>query len=491
MMTKTNRRIIPLAMAVSLFLFGAGALQAQDDKLEGFKITGLPLISYSTDDGFGYGLRIFGTNYVEGIDPFDYQMYGQYYKTTFGYEYHEFSLDTLNFLGTPYRVKFNTGFARTLNAQWYGRGNFHDLQKEDKIKNGELPVGENIPAVADVMIRKDQKVPEGWEWVRTMYSPYITPNRKAVDNFQDFLNRDPQRHPNTEIVNTKGREYYRQTQNKYYNYDRIRPFATATTEEWIGDSNFKYFVGFRGQRYKIQSYKNDIDSGDRLPNNQTLIDLERPTGYDATEKPRYVNGVRGAVAYDSRPREREKNPNGGIFADLHVEGVGKGTGSDYTFTRVTATYRQYIDILPSLFNPAGELVFAYRIQGQETFGDVPFFEMGRIYTMDESNEGVGTNRGVRGYAANQFVDRVMGMVNTELRWTFAKTGFLGGMNFVLLGYYDTGRVADKWENMTSDGMHNAVGGGIRMVWQKNTIVNISYGRSKYGVNGNFSFNHMF
>ena len=492
-MNSISRTILATSLVTGLLLASSPVTaQEEGNTLEGFKVTGLPLVSFSTDDGFGYGLRIFGTNYVEGVDPFDYQMYVQYYKTTLGFEYHEVALDTLNFLGTPYRVKFNAGFARTLNAQWYGRGNFHDLQKEQKIKNGELPTGENIPEVADIPIRKDQKdIPEGWEWVRSFDSPYLTLNRKAVDNFQDFLEREPQRHKTSDIVNTKGREYYRQTQNKFYNYDRIRPFATASTEQFIGSSNFKYFLGFRGQRYRIQSYKNDIDSGDRLPNNQTLIDLERPTGYDATEKERFVNGVRGAIAYDSRPREREKNPNTGIFADLHVEGVGKGTGSHYTFTRVTATWRHYIDIFPSLFNPAGELVFAYRIQGQETFGDVPFFEAGRIYTMDEANEGIGTNRGVRGYAANQFVDTVMGMVNTELRWTFAKTGFLGGMDFVMLAYYDTGRVADKWENMTSDGMHNAVGGGIRMVWQKNTIVNISYGRSKYGVNGNFSFNHMF
>ncbi len=484
-----------LLSALTAALLTSGALYAQEEggpaKLEGFKITGLPLVSFSSDDGFGYGLRIFGTNYVENIEPFDYQMYAQYYKTTLGYEYHELSLDKLGFLGSPYRVKFNTGFARTLNAQWYGRGNFHDLQKEDKIRKGNLPVGENLPESANVPIRKDQEIPKGWEWVRSFDNPYLTLNRKAVDNFQDVLDGKQQRHDNKDIVNVKGREYLRQTQNKFYNYDRINPFFTATTEEWVGDSNFKYFVGFRGQRFKIQSYQNDIDSGDRVPNNQTLIDLERPTGYDATEKPRYVNGLRGAIAYDSRPRNREKNPNDGIFTDLHVEGVGSGTGSDYTYTRVTGTFRQYIEVTPSLFNPTQELVFAYRIQGQETFGDVPFYEAGRIYTMDESNEGIGANRGVRGYAANQFVDRVMGMVNTELRWTFTKTSFLGGMDFVLLAYYDTGRVAPSWEEMTSDGMHNAVGGGIRMVWQKNTIVNISYGRSKYGANGNFSFNHMF
>jgi hemolysin activation/secretion protein len=117
--------------------------------------------------------------------------------------------------------------------------------------------------------------------------------------------------------------------------------------------------------------------------------------------------------------------------------------------------------------------------------------MGRIYTMRESALGLGGNGGIRGYPANQFVDRMMTVFNTELRLTSFKVSALGGIDFVILGYYDVGRVAHSWEDWQAKDMHRAGGGGLRLVWQKNTIINISSGRSKYESNTNFSFNHMF
>jgi hypothetical protein len=448
---------------------------------EPMKFGGLPLVSYNSDDGFGYGVRAFGTVKEEGFAPYRYQLYVQYYKTTLGFEYHEINLDYLNFLGSPLRWKLSAGFSRTLNAQWYGQGNFHDIRREQAIKEGRLPINENIPDSPDL--------------VQTKFGNQdITFNRKAVDAFTD-----PGKHEcklefpsQCDIVNVRNREYLRQTQNKYFNYDLIKPFFKASTEDWIGDSNFKWYFGVLGQRYKVQSYHGDIDSGDKLPNNKTLIDIEKPYGYDATEDRRYVNGARVAVAYDSRPRDREKNPNAGIFADLHYWGVGKGTGSHYTFHRVTATWRQYIELFPGLLNPSGnELVFAYRLQGQETFGDAPFYELGVITTMNESSDGLGGKRGLRGYPANQFVDNVMAQLNTEVRWTFAKLSALGGLDFILLGYYDVGRVGKTWKEIENRGLHAAAGGGIRLVQQGSIVVNISGGRSKYESHVNFDFNHMF
>lgn len=439
-----------------------------DPGLEGFKVTGLPLISFSTDDGFGYGVRAYGTYYEEGYAPFKFQAFAQYYKTTRGYEYHEVSLDALKFLGTPLRLRLDGGFERTLNAQWYGYGNYHDLARIKQIKNGEIPINENTPPNT----KRDLY----------QYDQNITLNNLALTN--PFGSGNQIFNPSQRVL--------RESQDKYFYYDRIRPFINISTEDFIGDTNFKWFAGVRGQRYKIQSYQGDFDNGNTVANIKTLIDNERPYGYDATQDRKYVNGVRGAIAYDSRPRDRESNPNGGIFTDIHVEGVGKGTGSHYSFTRTTVTWRQYFDVAPSFFNSFDkELVIGYRLLGQETSGDVPFFEAGRIYTMRESAEGLGGNGGVRGYSANQFVDKDMVIGNLEMRLTTFKISALGGMDFVLLGYHDEGRVGASRREIDMDNWHKANGGGVRIVWQKNTIINISYGRSKYGANGNFSFNHLF
>ncbi len=434
----------------------------------------LPLVSYNTDDGFGYGLRVYANGYDEGYAPYKYQVYGQYYKTTRGYEYQELSIDQLKFAGTPLRIKMNMGLERTLNAQWYGYGNAHDIPKQEKIKKGEVPINENVPASRDMyQLDEDFGVRE------------LTINERGLQQLQRGQAVD-----GTGV--NPGPRYLKETQNKYFYYDRISPFFTLTSEDFILGSNFKWYGGIRAKQYRIQSYQGDREAGNFYPNGETLIDQDHLTGYDATEKPRYVNGVRVAFAYDSRPRVREKNPNDGIFADVHTETVGKGTGSAYSFYRVTATYRQYFEILPSVFKPMDrELVFAFRLLGQKTTGDVPFFEAGRIYTMDESNEGIGGNRGVRGYNANQFVDKVYAIFNTELRLTTFKVSAIGGIDFVFLGYYDVGRVAERVDELDGTGLHSAVGLGLRLVWKRNTIINISSGKSKYGSNTNFSFNHMF
>lgn len=469
--------MIKRSFIVLVFIaFASAQIHAeQKDELQGLKFTGLPLVSVNSDDGFGYGLRVFATYYEEGTDPFLWQAYGQYYKTTRGYEFHELNLDAVRFLGLPLRVRMRGGLERTLNAQYYGFGNFQDIQRQKKIKRGEIAINENVvrdPVTGDV-------VNDVWTFDEYGNS-VVSINERALQGRTDPGIFNP------------GKRLLGYTQDKYFYYDRIRPFAELTTEQFFGDTNFKWFFGLRGQMYEIQSYQGDFEGGDKLPNNPTLIDLEKPVGYDATEKERFVNGIRGGLMYDSRPRKRELNPNAGIFADLHVEGVGKGTGSHYSYMRYTFAWRQYIEVLPSLFNPRDEeMVFAYRLLGQRTTGDVPFFEAGRIYTTRESAEGLGGSGGLRGYPANQFVDKVMAMANFEMRYTFSKVALLGGIDWVLLVYHDVGRVAPTNHDMTLKGLHNATGLGIRMVWQRNTIVNISAGRSQFESNFNFGFNHMF
>lgn len=455
-----------LLLILFLISFSIFSQEQKQDELKGLKFTGLPLISFSTDDGFGYGVRIYGTYYEEGYAPFKYQSYGQFYRTTKGFEYHEFSLDYLKFLGTPFRVRMNIGIERYLNAQYYGFSNYQDLPRQKKIKSGELPINENLEATPTLYKVND---------VITLNTNYLVNN-----NIFDTNNFN------------KSEKELKESQDKYFNYDSIKPFFTITSEDFIGNTNFKWFAGIRMQRYRIQSYQGDVDKGQTYRNIKTKIDHEKPTGYDATEKPRYVNTIRLAFAYDSRPRVRELNPNDGIFTDIHLEGAGNATGADYSFIRYTLTFRQYIEILSNIFKPNNqELVFAYRIQTQKTDGDVPFFEAGRIYTMRESALGMGGNNGIRGYPANQFVDKVMGVFNTELRLTTFRVQALGGIDFVLLAYYDVGRVAPSYSEFAMKDFHRAMGGGLRLVWQRNTIINISYGRSQYEANGNFSFNHMF
>ncbi len=459
---------------------GAGG-EPQD--LEGLKFTGLPLPSYNDDIGFTYGLRVIATYYEKDYDPYRFQLWGQYLASTKGYEDHAANLDALNFLGTGLRVKIRAGFERTLNAQYYGFGNFQDIRQIERIQTGEVPVGENIPETRTIL--------EGYDIGRG--TDLVDPKFGEEFNINENILTNPNGIADGTAINP-GRRVLRERQNKYYFYDRIRPYAEAATQNFIGDTNFLWFVGLRGQRYKIQSYYGDRDDGELEPNSLTLLDVEQPLGYDAVEAGtrRYVNMTRLAVGYDSRPRVRELNPNSGIFADVHYEAAGGWSGSHYDFQRLTVTWRQYFDVAPSFFNSFDhELVLAYRLLGQETYGDVPFFEAGRIYTMNESSEGLGGSGGLRGYPSNQFVDKVMTMGNFEARYTFARVGFLGGIDFQAMYFYDIGRVAPGIKDWTLDGFHKAWGPGISLVWQRNTIVTIFVGESEFETFTAFKLSHMF
>lgn len=430
------------------------------------KFTGLPLPSYNDNDGFGMGVRGYLTRYDENFSPYKWQIWAQVYKTTKKRESHEFKADILNFLNSSLRVQIQGGYVRFQSAQYYGTGNFQNMERIEKIRNGEIPITENIPESRDI---------------RQLDLDFI-PALKEELSINEELGFNP------------GRRVLRERQNKYYTYDRIEPYLMFTTENWIGNTNLKWWTGVKTVSYKIDSYYGDKDDGEAETNTRTLLDIDKPVGYDAIEKAKNINLFRFALAYDSRPRLREKNPNSGIFSDIHFAVADKKSGSDYNFTKLTLTYRQYIELFPDYFHEQDEeLVLGFRILGQETFGEAPFFELNRIYTKEiqEQSEGLGGTSGLRGYLSNQFVDRVMVMANTELRYTFSKKPWLGGMNWILITYFDGGRVGAERKEIDSDGWHKAWGGGIRLVWQANTIISITTGVSKFSKYTAFSFGHMF
>ena len=451
-----------LVIGITTLFIWTGTLHA-----EGISWTGLPLISFNSDDGFGYGARVIATQPDATLKPFKYQIWGQYYKTTKGRENHEVKFDILDFLGTGLRFKVQGGFVRFNSAQYYGLGNYQDIQKNTAIRKGELPINENIPSVRDFYQINE------WNEELTLNQNFAT--SQGLDGINP------------------GRRIIRERQNKFFLYDRVEPYGSIITEDFIGQSNFKWQLGYRLTRYRLDTFYGDFDDGEGEPNSRTLIDIDRPHGYDATERRKYVSLPRVGFIYDSRPRDREKDPNSGIFSDIHYVGSGKGTGSDYSFQKVTLTWRHYIEVGHGFFHAMGqEMVLAYRFQGHETFGDAPFYELEKVYSAEETARGLGGGYGLRGYPSGQFVDKVMAMANGEMRYTFAKTGFLGGMNFVALAYYDIGQVAPTRAELSMDrGFHKAWGGGIRMIWKKNTVVNISHGFSAYEAYTAFDFGHMF
>ncbi len=398
---------------------------------EGFAITGLPLIGYNDDFGLIYGVRLIGTYYEAGYAPYRYQVWVQYLSSSLGYENHAAKMDYVRRSGP--RIISQVGYSRHPLAAYYGYGNEQDIRRIQGI------TGKRSPAIAvGSNLARGRELSAG------------------------------------EIV---------ESQNRYYNYDYTSPYASATLEDFLSNSNFKWFVGFLGLHYTIRSYHRDTEQAERIANTLTYIDIEQPLGYESVrnDKGRTVNYLRAAWAYDSRPRLRENNPNSGIFADIHYENTGQLLGSDYNYSNLTLTWRQYISIAPSFWKRRKmESIFAYRLMARETMGGTaPFFEAGKIRNMRESADGLGGLGGLRGFPFNQFIDKFITLANLEWRHTFLRTGVLGGMDLQSFVFYDIGRVAPSRAKWQFGDLHSAYGLGGANVWQKNTVILLFFGFSEF------------
>lgn len=411
-------------------------------KPDGLAITGLPLFAFNDDLGLTYGARVIGSYYQKDYAPYRYQFWAQFLNSSLGYVDHAVRMDYVSKNGLRWIAR--AGFQRELFANYYGYGNNQDVRRIRRVTGDREPV-----------------VPIGANLVRKNFS----------------------------------NEQLKESQNRYYNYDYQAPYITTSLEDWIFNSNFKWYIGFQGKRYIVRSYFGDIEASEKEPNILTYIDIEQPVGYETVrdDVERSVNYARFALAYDSRPRKRENNPNAGIFTDIHLENSGEVIGSDYAFSNLSITWRQYVSILPSLWAKIDmESIFAYRFMIRETLnGTAPFFEAGKLRNIREEVNGLGGQNGLRGYPSNQFIDKFITLANFELRHTFLRTALLGGMDFQLFSFYDIGRVAPSSSQWQPKEFHKAGGGGFSTIWQDNTIVLFFLGYSKEHSFTAFKLSHTF
>ncbi len=435
--------VIAITLPLSLFVQAQGKPKKKaKQSTEGLAITGIPLISYNDDLGLTYGLRLIGTYYKEEYRPYNYQVWGQYLNSSLGYVNHAANIDYLSQGGLRLRTKI--GYKRDLLADYYGYGNHQDIRKIRRITGDQTPV-----------------VPVGPNLLRS-----------------DFTD-----------------EQIEESQNRYYNYDYTSPYIDISIEDWINASKFKWFLGFLGHRYTVRSYYQDLEPSEGVPNDLTYIDIEQPLGYETIREgiARSTNYARLGLIYDSRPPERERNPNSGIFTDIHYENASGALGSDYDYSNLTLTWRQYIEILPSLWNKIGmESIFAYRLMARETFGGTaPFFEAGKVRNVREIANGLGGTGGLRGFPSNQFIDKFITIGNFELRHTFLSVEALGGMDFQTFFFYDIGRVAPSSKQWQTKDFHKAYGPGLSAIWQKNTVALLFFGFSEFHRFTAFTLNHSF
>ena len=344
---------------------------------------------------------------------------------------------------------FEAQAGQFLNPQefYFSRSNFQDMQKIARIQDGREAVTDNLPESPTILRGRS-----------------VSLNRLYLDRYV----RDGDPRIDSDEINP-GREVLRQRQNRHFQYGLKRNLGQFAVQKTLGDSHWALGAGLRGTHVRTDSYRGDKEQGDFFPNSPTLLDLERPVGYDSTRRSVFANKARVELEYLSLPEERQGHPNRGLRSGVRYESSGRGTGSHYTFDRVLLYHHHYIELFPSYFQPGGrEMVLAYRLIGTQTFGDIPFFE----------EKGLGGTL-LRGYPANQFTDRVQVAASLEVRYTAIPARRPGGVAFGVVAFADTGRVAPTPRQIDSYGWHRAGGAGVNIIFGNRFAIELLGGASTY------------
>ncbi|HBH08354.1 MAG TPA: hypothetical protein DDX40_03005 [Rikenellaceae bacterium] len=268
----------------------------------------------------------------------------------------------------------------------------------------------------------------------------------------------------------------------FYKYDRATFNFKADFSGRISD-RFSWEAGYHFNQFMVKDYKPQ-DSDYAL----SLFGLYKVWGIIPSEDKSKdcSSAIRIGLVYDSR--DYEGVPTKGILAKAHIIAAPKFLGSSESYLKVHATLRHYIPVVKE------NLVFAYRLDYQESLGDAPWYVIpfytpgGPVY----DNSAVGGYRTVRGLMYNRVAGPAVGFVNAELRWKFASftiwnqdiglmlSGFCDGIS--TLKSYDitnhTGAFPKLYakyiDTSRPDIFHLSTGAALKLILNRNFVLNVEY-----------------
>jgi hypothetical protein len=405
-------------------------------KNEGGYVTGLPLASYSTDTGFGFGARAY--YYWNGYrdderfanTPYLFRVFAQAYATTGGVQFHWLDLDAPKFADSPYRVRGQLIFARATDSNYFGLGE------------------------------------------RTLDALRF-PGSPAFDTYADY---SAAQHA---IVGGE-------TFAKYDQYDLLKPAGFASVER--GFDNVRVISGLAFSYTRIRDYTGQtVDAtGGQATQAQTRLAADcaaqRIVGCSGGRD----HYVRLGISYDTR--DFEPDPNRGVFLDAALDLSTVALGSEYDYVRFLVAARGYYSPIPD----HADLVLAARATFVWQSSGTPFFAMNTFPYIEDPRAGMGGHRTLRGYRQDRFVAPVMTLVNQEIRWTFARaTLWRQKLAFIAAPFLDVGRPFDRVSDLSLRSWRPSYGGALRISWNLATVVTADYGVSPEDSGLYINFNHIF
>ena len=244
----------------------------------GWTVQGLPLLSYSTDEGLGYGARLLFVDHGTGEEqPYRYAIKAQFYQTTHDVAAHLLSVDAPAFLGSRNRIEVEAAWAIFKFSPYYGAGN----------------ASAYVPA-------------------------YDTCGDRAA------LAADPDACPGN--AQFRGLRFYRYDQ-------RTLPRIRLNLRRDI-DGPWKLFAGYR---FRLTHLAPLYDAGDLGQHGPSLLMLDGYAG--AQEFDRRVAEITGGVVFDTR--DNEPAPTEGMFHEASLRSGLRAAGGEFNYWGANATLRFY------------------------------------------------------------------------------------------------------------------------------------------------------
>lgn len=407
-------------------------------------VTGLPLLSYSTDLGFGGGARAY--YYWNGLrsderfatTPYLHRIFLQAFFSTRGLQFHWLDYDAPRIFRSPYRVRSQLIFGRNINSNYFGLG-------DDALAPLSFP-GATAPFLR--------------------YEDYSEAQRRTVDG----------------VVYTK-----------YDQYELVRPLFIASVERLLARDRVRVLAGYGFTYAVVRDYTGkQVDATDEGggATSATSAPTRLREDCDAGALVGCSGGREGflrlGLSYDTR--DFEPDPNSGMFADLAIDAATVALGSEYDYLRVLGAVRGYWSPAPALT----DLVLAGRAFLQVQTAGTPFFSQDSLPFTEDFRNGLGGHRTLRGYRQNRFVGRTMAALTAEARWTFTRFE-LWRQKFALIAvpFVDVGRSFDSARALTWRDWRTSYGGALRISWNLATLVTLDYGRSSEDAGLYINFGHIF
>ena len=411
--------------------------EALSKKREGWYPAGLPLVNYSSDEGFGYGLKFQMFNNGKREDPyFDrspyfYNLSGLFFNTTNGSLSLCAEADMPYFMSTRFRIKTGMEVSRMLNAGYYGVG----PEETDRLRDSAGKTYADFSTYYRDFLIADRDEPADYKYDRYTMKKILYRLNGAMDI--------------TERVKV------------------LTGFQVTWTD----------IDPWGGRSFDVKDSDNSVDASG-VTANPTRLELDGRQDQDG-----WINFFRIGIGYDTR--DHEVDPSKGWYIDYTALAGASGTGSDYSFIRNTFAARCYV-------TPVPPLTLAMRAVYTSVTGDLPFHQLGSFVFLLDSQYALGNNRTLRGYPSQRFIGNTMTNANIEARVRVLEVTPRGQrFELKLVGFVDTGsvfnRAADPLEEW--DYYHTGYGGGFTLVWNQTFVIHCYYGVSAENRTMSVDFGH--